>query len=1720
MAAGGQADIFSGDVRSKEDILKDIINDIYHGNKKELGARLREAAENRQRDNRGESEVADAGEGDSGSGEGQAVRAEAGGERVEEEQPDVREHRAEGEAEEQSEWRKALGKGLDEVLGETLGKGYHTLTEEGQARLDEENGKVQLQKRLAALDEAETFIEEALQGKRRGQRIEIELPKATETKIRRAMGHDFNSHNIYANGIVHSKKNHGEDGEKLAENSIPLRDEDFKLAPHIMVAPDRVTRGNMGPDGRESIRFEKDLSNGVVLVVEKEQRESPDDMDTITMWANLSSRGADARFEKRPLQSTSKPTDNDLENNAKQSNVVTVITSFDAAKIRKDSETAIKNDEKINFHKVFHGSGADFEKFDGSHMGEGEGAQVYGYGHYTTEVEGIGKHYANSYGMASVMMNGVPIRQVLSNEDYWDRQFANFVTGHERTLDELKESIGHVYIDGRIAGPRSKRVRELKKQKDRLLAAIDNGEVKIERDAQPTLYTVDIPDDNGSNYLDWSRTIAKSDRRRIAEAVRGLEGEPAQSVKYANYRGGWEQLANMIEREPWAYQEVRDRLVQAFGGRTADEKRVSDLMHGAGFVGVKYPAEYLSGGRNDGAKNYVIFDDKDLQITDKVKFFKTNNGEAYGFTVDGEIYIDPRIATPETRVHEYAHLWAQGLKERNPRGWEQLKREMAKEADVIDYVKRLYPELFKDGVTDEGMEEVFAHYSGRRGAERLEREMQEEMAKANGVFEKAQVASVFAKIRDLLSKFWKMSRDLFAGKVRGIEKLKGEDFADMMLGDLLGHFDPGKKNKEWEAKRDREYMEAVERGDMEKAQRMVDDAARKAGYVRDADYRMHHKAPNGRDGFSKSIADPTGLYPEDLYGPNGARYYGDGNMWMDMASAAIFRRVHHDPEAMVKIYRAVPKDSKESKLRNGDWVSINRQYAKEHGERVIDGGYKIIEDEVPAKYVYTDANSLHEQGYDDGRDYAYQNTKNNRKLTDAVTYDDEGNVIPLSKRFDSRKSDVRYAKKEPKADRSGNYIGDGSWHVEHGVEPFEEYPQITSSVSESPTTESVYVTYYNTDNGKRVTVRFSNHENNATKYGDQLDGYASRDEILYRLGLRKREFVPKKRAWIPTRQVSKKDLAAQKYPESDYTIQELYKKVEQGESIADEIGKVSKGSNYLIQGDGSIEEETRINEFGEKVRIGYYVYKKLEGEEKQDKMAEAIAATEAIKIGDPTELSEQDKGIYDIFKDKKEGWRKKVIDWALGKLPSSGTKTSFGVVEYRPAKLRGALSHGYGDLKMLTLPYLDRMFKNGVLYDSHKEDDGFTYYNVAHRLRYKGEDYVARLVAREDRQGNLFYDHEFTDIKKIGAPATGREEANNSVTSPHQLFAKVRQKIDSTKFNLQNADNEEGGESENEAKARGHAIGADEMKEHFGGVVTEFGKDEKKYLGGIDDWRRQDGVEKWIPFRDVYPQPTLSDYYRDTRGTFKYVGPEREGKTRREWEAENANQWREMRESGKYEYHKSPMSSSEYLIDKESGDIYRYSDHWGNVGSCRWDIDVPYQMVQNNRLIRSSYVIGKINIGELRGIENGSHYVSNNDYYIPAYKVAIENIKTFLTEVKMTDEVRKRVEDWLKQYENGLKHMEKGGNEIQERKYMFREGEDSYEHSEEERNGMVERAEALGAKLGTAIRVVDDVESLQHSDPEVLEKMKRAKGWYDRVSGRVTIVPGNIEDVEDAVAKN
>ena len=51
------------------------------------------------------------------------------------------------------------------------------------------------------------------------------------------------------------------------------------------------------------------------------------------------------------------------------------------------------------------------------------------------------------------------------------------------------------------------------------------------------------------------------------------------------------------------------------------------------------------------------------------------------------------------------------------------------------------------------------------------------------------------------------------------------------------------------------------------------------------------------------------------------------------------------------------------KINSGDWVTIYRPYAKEHGLSSLRGKYKILSMTVPAKNLFTDGNSIYEWGY-------------------------------------------------------------------------------------------------------------------------------------------------------------------------------------------------------------------------------------------------------------------------------------------------------------------------------------------------------------------------------------------------------------------------------------------------------------------------------------------------------------------------------------------------------------------------------------------------------------------------------------------------------------------------------------------------------------------------------------------------------------------------------------
>ena len=173
--------------------------------------------------------------------------------------------------------------------------------------------------------------------------------------------------------------------------------------------------------------------------------------------------------------------------------------------------------------------------------------------------------------------------------------------------------------------------------------------------------------------------------------------------------------------------------------------------------------------------------DASKKRSEGVRFFRTANGEAYGFTVGGKIYIDPKIATSETPVHEYAHLWAEALRNGNPKEWQNVV-ELMKDTKVWDEVKARYPELKSDG---EIADEVIATYSGRRGAERLRAEERKITESNSGVYEKIKTIGAFEKVKMSLDKFWKGVADFLH-----IRYTSAEEIADRVMKDLLEGVDP------------------------------------------------------------------------------------------------------------------------------------------------------------------------------------------------------------------------------------------------------------------------------------------------------------------------------------------------------------------------------------------------------------------------------------------------------------------------------------------------------------------------------------------------------------------------------------------------------------------------------------------------------------------------------------------------------------------------------------------------------------------------------------------------------------------------------------------------------------------------------------------------------------------------------------------------------------------
>ena len=474
------------------------------------------------------------------------------------------------------------------------------------------------------------------------------------------------------------------------------------------------------------------------------------------------------------------------------------------------------NTGSVREHRVYHGSGADFDAFDHSHMGEGEGAQAYGWGTYVTEVEGIGRTYAiqntttHNDALRALQHDVDAISDQLNRHrddlKYDEEQLkranewrAEAELDYELFKDEaekLKEKYGEaspeyrnhlfndIYTDEMKRAQssvksteesiqyRKEKIAELEKALKDKQAEID----ELPKEFPRHLYTVEIPDDNGSNYLDWNGHPAESLLKDVGSF---LESEGFERVQDNPAR--YEKGESTVVLNPKATgADLYAELQKALGS----DKKASQALAELGCIGIKYPADNMRGGREDGANNYVIFNENDAKITDHTRFLRTADGEVYGLVKDGRIYLDPKVATSETAVHEYTHLWGDMLRRKDSEQWSHTVKEL-KNSVLWEEVKELYPELKTD---DEIADEVLSTFSGRRGAERLREEARRVADGDGGVFTKAKAIETLERVKEAIARFWEGVARMF-----GINRYRSvEELADMAIKDLLDSKNPMK----------------------------------------------------------------------------------------------------------------------------------------------------------------------------------------------------------------------------------------------------------------------------------------------------------------------------------------------------------------------------------------------------------------------------------------------------------------------------------------------------------------------------------------------------------------------------------------------------------------------------------------------------------------------------------------------------------------------------------------------------------------------------------------------------------------------------------------------------------------------------------------------------------------------------------------------------------------
>lgn len=282
--------------------------------------------------------------------------------------------------------------------------------------------------------------------------------------------------------------------------------------------------------------------------------------------------------------------------------------------------------------KVYHGSGADFTEFDFNHMSEGAGSQTFGWGGYVTSSEKIGKSYAKIGQMSAedrhrhASSEDTPIEaavgSILGQEIYneraktFEQKKAQAIENAENSIASYSDMLKNANeLDEKSKKFLEKSIERYKKELEVLRALTEEQykEEYIKQGRAKNLYEVDIPDDNGSNYLDWDAPLTDKQKNTIIKELRRLK------IDFADFKKRGFSFDGSFGGNSYDFLMYALRKTKKWKDVNAS-RAVSKFLSSLGYTGIKYKAGRNFGGVEEGDTNYVIFKPEDMKITQHTKF--------------------------------------------------------------------------------------------------------------------------------------------------------------------------------------------------------------------------------------------------------------------------------------------------------------------------------------------------------------------------------------------------------------------------------------------------------------------------------------------------------------------------------------------------------------------------------------------------------------------------------------------------------------------------------------------------------------------------------------------------------------------------------------------------------------------------------------------------------------------------------------------------------------------------------------------------------------------------------------------------------------------------------------------------------------------------------------------------------------------------------------------